>query len=758
MPMRITVKTTPPKFEGDKPTHNISVRGPVELISGERHRKTRRFMELYGLEPFRNEDGIVTWSCRPAIGGPHLMLAATFEHLFGFAPKPELRKLVEEAFGERDPDDGLERFLGRSAPADPGDAELRVSATRTTFVANCSKGNILRQQALEAAGWLPVDDPSDTLRARMGSKPYVTRDPFVSRLGCFAMSGKNVKRLQASLMKTWMANIRRSRSLDAPENFDVPAPDGEAYLDFQKGGIAMTVEAGAGIIADDMGLGKTVQAIGIINAKPDLRSAIVFCQANMRVKFAREIEKWKTNPDLSVGYAEGSTWPDTDIVVINYDIAQRHRASIMARVWDAVIADEAHNLKNETAQRTKAVLGDILDADSAPGVRRSEGGIMAHLTGTPRPNRNTELWPLISSTRPDIWGRGPKAREIFENQFQPPRLIRKEFTKNGRTFRRIIPMAGDPRRETLLQMRLRGSGSFVRRLKRDCENLLPPKFRTSIDLGIRLSREEKAMLRDVEADLTSIATRTYGAEAVSGDSREAGAVIDAITRIDPDSPAFEEVARVRKNLGLIKAPHVARFVLSELEDDEQVSPDQRTKTVVFAHHKEVVDIIMAQAEAWKKGAFLKYDGSISSPARGQEIIDRFQDDDAIRGIVISLSGATGITLTAGARMRMAEFDWSPSNMIQIEDRIWRIGQQVNVDIGYPWIPGTMDALIGETLFAKMQSEERAINTIGFRHDADPAARPAQGEKSEIVGDNMRGFSESDVTTSGGAAQGELALR
>ena len=103
---------------------------------------------------------------------------------------------------------------------------------------------------------------------------------------------------------------------------------------------------------------------------------------------------------------------------------------------------------------------------------------------------------------------------------------------------------------------------------------------------------------------------------------------------------------------------------------------------------------------------------MGSDKKRQKIIDQFQEDPSKRVIIIiSLSGATGTTLTAAARMRVVEMDWLPANMIQIEDRIWRIGQLQNVDIGYLFIPESMDVKLGNLIIERMVSEEASLNTI-----------------------------------------------
>lgn len=487
----------------------------------------------------------------------------------------------------------------------------------------------------------------------------------------------------------------------------------------------------------------TIQGIGILNgrtANSDLAEgaadrfrAIVFCQANMRLKWVREINKWKINQGLTVGHAEGKDWPDTDVVVINYDIVKNHTDRIRDVQWDIVLADEAHNLKNPEAQRTQAILGDLLSDEGQGMIPLADKGQLVHLTGTPKPNRIAELWPLVTSTRPDIWGRGPTARQAFLNRYEPPTLIKKKMRRGNREYEIIIPMPGKPVRELELQLRLRGSGSFIRRLKRDTD--LPPKFRTPIEMPFKLSKEELALLREAEADLSAIQERLLeGQGARAGRSREAREIIDVISGLSPDSPAFQEIARVRRNLGALKAPHAAEFIIDELKEDNEIAEEDRRKTVVFAHHHEVIETISRMAEEAFPGGVLVYDGGVSNKKR-QDRIDKFMEDPKARLFIMSLAGATGITLTSSARMRVVEPDWSPSNMVQIEDRIWRIGQERNCDIGYLFVPNSLDVRMGLALISKMETDERSINSLSFRgmrRAEQPAKDPKETSSKETA--------------------------
>jgi SWI/SNF-related matrix-associated actin-dependent regulator 1 of chromatin subfamily A len=692
-----------------------------------------RAMELQGLAPMVDNDGLIVWSSMPQIGGAPYYFAHMMANTYGAQIAQNCRKQAMDVVSKREERDGIDHILGSNGALPAGRMALQVISSKTDFAVNCDEEDQNRREFLEAAGWLPIKNMNPRIAAKLGTQPYRTRDPFIAG-NLEAFMSEPAKKLMRQKLKEAGANIKASKSHTDEGAMDVPAPDGLGFFPFQRKGITMAVESPGGtIIADDMGLGKTMQGIGVINAKPEAKRILVISQANMRIKWGQEIEKWKVDPDKTVGVAESSNFPDTDVCVINYDILSKNIAAIRAVDWDIIICDEAHNLKNPEAQRTQAVLGDLLGDTGVQPIPLSENGCMVHLTGTPKPNRIDELWPLISSTRPDIWGSGPEDAQIFRNRYCPPVLIKKQMPskyKGGKPREIIIPMPGKPIRETELHLRLRGSGSFVRRMKRDNPDL-PPKFRTPLDIPVRLSKEEKEALRSVEFDLQEMLDKTKGGKVREGETTMAGAVISQITQMNPDTPAFHEMARVRRNLGLIKAPHCAKFILDELEAEKDFAPENRTKTVVFAHHKDVIKVIKAEADKRMKGAFLVYDGSVGSAKKKQDLVDRFQTDDKIRGMIISLSGNSGITLTEAARMRVVEPDWSPSNMIQIEDRIWRIGQMKNVDIGYMSVAGTLDARIGMAIAAKMETDEKSINSISFQHKA-----PSQ-KGGEIVNEASR---------------------
>ena len=52
-----------------------------------------------------------------------------------------------------------------------------------------------------------------------------------------------------------------------------------------------------------MGLGKSIEAIGYINASPDIHRVLVVTKAKLKLNWERELRKWLVRP-LTVGIVE----------------------------------------------------------------------------------------------------------------------------------------------------------------------------------------------------------------------------------------------------------------------------------------------------------------------------------------------------------------------------------------------------------------------------------------------------------------------
>ena len=171
-----------------------------------------------------------------------------------------------------------------------------------------AQSEFYEKDALKAAGfrWSPSD--------RHWWTPSV--ENAAKLLGVAEMSPKLLAEAEGA-GQAHIDTVEASRAVDA--DMDIPRPDGLEYMPFQRAGIAFALGRENTLIGDEMGLGKTIQAVGIVNASPDARRVLVICPASLKLNWQRELTKWLTRP-MSVGIGNGGGIPDTDIVIVNYDI------------------------------------------------------------------------------------------------------------------------------------------------------------------------------------------------------------------------------------------------------------------------------------------------------------------------------------------------------------------------------------------------------------------------------------------------------
>ena len=80
-------------------------------------------------------------------------------------------------------------------------------------------------------------------------------------------------------------SVADSRATSA--DIELPKPEGLDYMPFQKAGIKFALGRKGVLIGDEMGLGKTIQAIGIINADHEIRTAIIVCPKSLKLNWQR---------------------------------------------------------------------------------------------------------------------------------------------------------------------------------------------------------------------------------------------------------------------------------------------------------------------------------------------------------------------------------------------------------------------------------------------------------------------------------------
>jgi SWI/SNF-related matrix-associated actin-dependent regulator of chromatin subfamily A-like protein 1 len=414
------------------------------------------------------------------------------------------------------------------------------------------------------------------------------------------------------------AVVETSRAVDA--DIAIPAPDGLAYLPYQRAGIAYAVAHKGTLIADEMGLGKTIQAIGVINALPEIGSVLVIAPKSLTLNWVRELRRWLVR-DLSISRDVAS---GAGIIVVSYEEAKKHQDALVARQWGLLVVDEAHWIKNDKAARTKTV--------HAIGANASRKIL---LTGTPIANRPVELFSLLKLADPEDWNQPGKTDRagFFKFAFRYCGA-----TNNGFGW----DFSGSSNLEEL-QERLRVT-CMVRRLKADVLTELPAKRRQIVEIESNGATSAVRAERDAwdrqESEFSDLRAKVELAKAGSSDEYESAvAALSQASRA-----AFTEISRLRHATAVAKAPKVIDHVRLALEDDPSA------KVVVFAHHHDVID---ALHDGLAEFGAVRLTGDTALEDR-QAAVDRFQADPTCRVFVGSITAAgVGITLTASSHVVFA---------------------------------------------------------------------------------------------------------
>src|SRR6185312_3648068 len=106
---------------------------------------------------------------------------------------------------------------------------------------------------------------------------------------------------------------------------------------------------------------------------------LVVVPNGVKTNWAREAAHWTPHRPATVVQGDGQTadW-FADIVVINYEVLDRHRGWLSDFGFRGMVVDEAHFIKNKTSQRSQNVLA------LAERIRsRTARPLLMALTGTP---------------------------------------------------------------------------------------------------------------------------------------------------------------------------------------------------------------------------------------------------------------------------------------------------------------------------------------------------------------------------------------
>jgi hypothetical protein len=439
------------------------------------------------------------------------------------------------------------------------------------------------------------------------------------------------------------------------------------------------------LLADEPGLGKTAQALlaaEAANAYP----LLVVVPNVVKTNWAREAARWTRHRPTTVVQGDGETIDGfADIVVVNYEVLDRHVGWLGDFGFRGMVVDEAHFIKNKTSQRSQHVLA-LSDRIRS----RTPRPLLMALTGTPLINDIEDfrtIWQYLG------WIDAGKPLDELMDALEDTGLTpadrgfsaaaRQCVIDLGIVRRRKVDVAADipARRIADLPVELDGPvGRSIRAAERDLARRMTARYETAL-----AHRSSDAVVEGIDGgidmDLVRRVARSELKDAMTGQSGE-------------------NVFTMVRRIGLAKADLAADYAAQLARS--------AGKVVFFARHIDVMDA--AEETFARKGVRFSSIRGDQTPTARQANIDAFVEDPDVAVAVCSLTAAgVGLNLQVASNIVLAELSWTDAEQTQAIDRSHRIGQTEPVTAWRIIATQTIDARIAELVESKAGLAARALD-------------------------------------------------
>lgn len=423
---------------------------------------------------------------------------------------------------------------------------------------------------------------------------------------------------------------------------------------YQLEGAAFLSSKARAALFDEPGVGKTAQAI---RALDDIgaRRCLVVCPAAVREVWATEFRKFSYRPRKIIkgkDINDLNLWlrGKVDVLLLSYEMARTWAKRMEGDLIDAIVFDEAHYLRNKSAQWTVQLLG--ADCDGRHGLAKWAVRCF-FLTGTPNYNDPADIWSILRFCRAT-----PCSARIFADRY---------FTKRVGTFSTSHVV----RDAMLPELKLAIKSCSIRRTERDTGVQRPPVWLTTVN---------------VEGDTQEIRSLLRAHPNIEK------AIVEAVEKGGLSFLEAQHVMTLRRLVGEAKAVPYAEMLAEEFRGG-------RGKTVIGCLHTKAMDTI---AEVLKKHGYASrmFRGATTDRQR-TEVKEAWAEDPDLLALIVQLkAGGEGQTFIAGHDADLFESAWTPTQNVQFFKRVHRQGQTEGVNGRHIILSNSVDDVVAETVLRK----------------------------------------------------------
>nr|WP_282604043.1 DEAD/DEAH box helicase [Vibrio crassostreae] len=417
-------------------------------------------------------------------------------------------------------------------------------------------------------------------------------------------------------------------------------------------------------MADDMGTGKTIQSLAIVQHK-GYSNTLILCPNIASPTWEKEILKFYpliSEKDILRIKTVDQDFTTEDLkaakfTIVHYDIVYKLHARLTeCKIFDAIIADESHKIKNKDSQRSKAAFV-FAEVHEPKGRFLLSGSIT---TGRPK--------DLIAQL---------EFLDLLESEFGGFLEFTARYCNGHRNEYGYWEYSGASNLPELYEKL--ASCCMVRRKKTDVLKDLPTKMRSCVAVELSNAAEYKAL--ESEA-VNNLAAEFQEAAEVAAKKRKAKLKDEALEQFDEAAYAKSVIQAKLESyhaggalsqVGLLKSIAARGKIKPAVEwIKNYLDNDVRAPLVVFPNSRQ------AQKEIYKKVSQLKEVNVLQitanhSPDERAAIIEDFQAGQCDVLIASLKATNTNVTLTAASTCLFPDLTDEADNFVQAEDRILRIG-------------------------------------------------------------------------------------
>ncbi|MEJ8281697.1 DEAD/DEAH box helicase [Pseudonocardia spirodelae] len=582
--------------------------------------------------------------------------------------------------------DEIAKALAMDAVRDAGLLALLADDAVVSDAARALKRELLRSAGIEVAEEEPpppVELPAvpakpqvvpQSVVARQMANPFLAPDfsqPVPAGPRPTPLTGWE---LLGPLLRSFeRAGAGAPACMELPEPSTRPVPGGLELMPHQARLVAAAEEGHRTfLLADEPGLGKTAQALRAAEAA-NAYPLLVVVPNVVKTNWVREAALWAPRRRATAIQGNGDSVDGfADIVVVNYEVLDRHIGWMGDFGFRGMVVDEAHFIKNRTSQRSRHVL-EISERIRAFTPRP----LLMALTGTPLINDVEDflaIWQFLG------WIDATKPRAALLDA-----LTDTGMTPADALFERAA-------RQCVVDL------GIVRRRKIDVAADIPARRIADLPVeidgptGRSVRAAEKALARRMVARYTAaLSTRRSGSTVEGIDHGLVREVAGWEQKDAAEAGSGDNVFTMMRRLGRAKAGLAADYAV-------QIARSAG-KVVFFAKHVDVMDL--AEQTFAKQGVRYSSIRGDQTPSVRQRNIDAFTDDPGVAVAVCSLTAAgVGLNLQVASNIVLAELSWTAAEQTQAIDRSHRIGQSEPVTAWRILAAQTIDARIADLIDSK----------------------------------------------------------